>query len=88
MRGILVRKLCALSHASLTFVFGTERLKGLLDKEEQEPEVIKDSPDSPEPANKKPRLCTEEVQPAERAKGTNRSLCLEEKSLAKRPVSK
>ncbi|KAA8580139.1 integrator complex subunit 13 isoform X2 [Etheostoma spectabile] len=47
----------------------SERLKGLLDKEEQESEVIKDSPDSPEPLNKKPRLCTEEVQTPERAKG-------------------
>ncbi|XP_047431258.1 integrator complex subunit 13 isoform X2 [Mugil cephalus] len=47
----------------------SERLKGLLDKEEQESEVIKDSPDSPEPLNKKPRLSTEEVQPPERAKG-------------------
>lgn len=44
----------------------------MLDKEEQESEVIKDSPDSPEPLNKKPRLCTEEVQPPERAKGTDR----------------
>ncbi|KAK2858945.1 hypothetical protein Q5P01_003565 [Channa striata] len=33
----------------------SERLKGLLDKEDQESEVIKDSPDSPEPLNKKPR---------------------------------
>lgn len=32
--------------------------------------MIKDSPDSPEPLNKKPRLATEEVQPPERAKGT------------------
>ncbi|XP_044198917.1 integrator complex subunit 13 [Thunnus albacares] len=47
----------------------SERLKGLLDKEDQESEVIKDSPDSPEPLNKKPRLSTEEVQPPERAKG-------------------
>lgn len=47
----------------------SERLKGLLDKEDQESEVIKDSPDSPEPLNKKPRLATEEVQPPERAKG-------------------
>uniref|UniRef100_A0A3B5AAU0 Integrator complex subunit 13 n=1 Tax=Stegastes partitus TaxID=144197 RepID=A0A3B5AAU0_9TELE len=47
----------------------SERLKGLLDKEDQEAEVIKDSPDSPEPLNKKPRLTTEEVQPPERAKG-------------------
>uniref|UniRef100_A0A4W6G2I0 Integrator complex subunit 13 n=1 Tax=Lates calcarifer TaxID=8187 RepID=A0A4W6G2I0_LATCA len=50
-------------------LFLTFRLKGLLDKEEQEAEVIKDSPDSPEPLNKKPRLSTEEVQPPERAKG-------------------
>uniref|UniRef100_A0A667WZQ4 Integrator complex subunit 13 n=1 Tax=Myripristis murdjan TaxID=586833 RepID=A0A667WZQ4_9TELE len=42
---------------------------GMLDKEEQESEVIKDSPDSPEPLNKKPRLSTDEVQPPERAKG-------------------
>ncbi|XP_029016608.1 integrator complex subunit 13 isoform X2 [Betta splendens] len=47
----------------------SERLKGLIDKEDQESEVIKDSPDSPEPLNKKPRLSTEEVQPPERAKG-------------------
>uniref|UniRef100_A0A8C5HM67 Integrator complex subunit 13 n=1 Tax=Gouania willdenowi TaxID=441366 RepID=A0A8C5HM67_GOUWI len=47
----------------------SERLKVLLDKEDQESEVIKDSPDSPEPLNKKPRLTTEEVQPPERAKG-------------------
>nr|XP_046234949.1 integrator complex subunit 13 isoform X2 [Scatophagus argus] len=47
----------------------SERLKGLLDKEDQESEVIKDSPDSPEPLNKKPRLSIEEVQPPERAKG-------------------
>ncbi|KAM4569423.1 integrator complex subunit 13 isoform 1-T1 [Odontesthes bonariensis] len=47
----------------------SERLKGLLEKEEQESEVIKDSPDSPEPLNKKPRLMAEEVQPPERAKG-------------------
>ncbi|XP_076009428.1 integrator complex subunit 13 [Genypterus blacodes] len=48
----------------------SERLKGLLgDKEDQEAEVIKDSPDSPEPLNKKPRLSTEEVQAPDRAKG-------------------
>ncbi|KAM9334641.1 integrator complex subunit 13 [Symphorus nematophorus] len=47
----------------------SERLKGLLDKDDQEAEVIKDSPDSPEPLVKKPRLSTEEVQPPERAKG-------------------
>ncbi|XP_029351002.1 integrator complex subunit 13 isoform X1 [Echeneis naucrates] len=47
----------------------SERLKGLLEKEDQESEVIKDSPDSPEPLNKKPRLSTDDVQPPERAKG-------------------
>ncbi|XP_008313975.1 integrator complex subunit 13 [Cynoglossus semilaevis] len=47
----------------------SERLKSLLDKEDQESEVIKDSPDSPEPLNKKPRLMAEETQPQERAKG-------------------
>ncbi|XP_017270226.1 integrator complex subunit 13 isoform X2 [Kryptolebias marmoratus] len=47
----------------------SERLKGLLEKEDPESEVIKDSPDSPEPLNKKPRLMTEEVQPTEKAKG-------------------
>ncbi|MEQ2176458.1 hypothetical protein GOODEAATRI_028175 [Goodea atripinnis] len=48
---------------------GPKRLKGLLEKDDQESEVIKDSPDSPEPLNKKPRLIPEEVQPPERAKG-------------------
>uniref|UniRef100_A0AAX7SDJ4 Integrator complex subunit 13 n=1 Tax=Astatotilapia calliptera TaxID=8154 RepID=A0AAX7SDJ4_ASTCA len=47
----------------------SERLKGLMDKDEQESEVIKDSPDSPEPLNKKPRLTSEEIQPPERTKG-------------------
>ncbi|KAJ0056904.1 hypothetical protein NL108_000696, partial [Boleophthalmus pectinirostris] len=42
----------------------SERLKGLLDKDDQESEVIKDSPDSPEPLNKKPRLSSEDAQPA------------------------
>lgn len=42
-----------------------------MDKEDQDTEVIKDSPDSPEPLNKKPRLSPEEVQPLERAKGTS-----------------
>lgn len=41
-----------------------------MEKENPESEVIKDSPDSPEPLNKKPRLIAEEVQPAERAKGS------------------
>lgn len=49
----------------------SQRLKGLMDKDEQESEVIKDSPDSPEPLNKKPRLTSEEIQPPERSKGTN-----------------
>ncbi|XP_041636210.1 integrator complex subunit 13 [Cheilinus undulatus] len=47
----------------------SERLKGLLDKDDQEAEVIKDSPDSPEPLIKKPRLTTDDIQPPERAKG-------------------
>uniref|UniRef100_A0A1A7XHX4 Asunder, spermatogenesis regulator homolog (Drosphila) n=1 Tax=Iconisemion striatum TaxID=60296 RepID=A0A1A7XHX4_9TELE len=47
----------------------SERLKGLLEKDNPESEVIKDSPDSPEPLNKKPRLITEEAPPPERAKG-------------------
>lgn len=49
----------------------SERLKGALEreKEEQESEVIKDSPDSPEPLNKKPRLASEEIQIPEKAKG-------------------
>lgn len=59
----------SLYYVVLSLCFLTCRLKGLLDKDEQESEVIKDSPDSPEPLNKKPRLSTEEVQPPERAKG-------------------
>lgn len=55
----------------------TFRLKGLLDKDDQESEVIKDSPDSPEPLNKKPRLSREEDQPPDRAKGTNRDSVLQ-----------
>uniref|UniRef100_A0A8C6KUM4 Integrator complex subunit 13 n=1 Tax=Nothobranchius furzeri TaxID=105023 RepID=A0A8C6KUM4_NOTFU len=47
----------------------SEKLKGLLEKDNPETEVIKDSPDSPEPLNKKPRLITEEAPPPERAKG-------------------
>lgn len=50
----------------------SERLKGVLEreiKEEQESEVIKDSPDSPEPLNKKPRLSSEDIQIPEKAKG-------------------
>ncbi|KAI1882242.1 hypothetical protein AGOR_G00248670 [Albula goreensis] len=50
----------------------TERLKGALEREKEElveSEVIKDSPDSPEPLNKKPRLALEETQLPEKAKG-------------------
>ncbi|MBN3301880.1 integrator complex subunit 13 isoform X2 [Amia ocellicauda] len=50
----------------------SERLKGVQDREKEElaeAEVIKDSPDSPEPLNKKPRLVVEEIQPVEKAKG-------------------
>lgn len=45
------------------------RLKGAQDKEDEaESEIIKDSPDSPEPLNKKPRL-TEELQVPDKSKG-------------------
>ncbi|XP_018621459.1 integrator complex subunit 13 isoform X2 [Scleropages formosus] len=50
----------------------SERLKAALERDREElaeAEVIKDSPDSPEPLNKKPRLEVEDVQPAEKAKG-------------------
>uniref|UniRef100_A0A672R2W1 Integrator complex subunit 13 n=1 Tax=Sinocyclocheilus grahami TaxID=75366 RepID=A0A672R2W1_SINGR len=50
----------------------SERLKGVMEREKDEPsecEIIKDSPDSPEPLNKKPRLATEEQQPPEKSKG-------------------
>lgn len=49
------------------------RLKAALEREKDdlpESEVIKDSPDSPEPLNKKPRLEMEEHQLPEKAKGT------------------
>ncbi len=39
--------------------------------EQSECEIIKDSPDSPEPPNKKPRLATEEQQPPEKSKGSH-----------------
>lgn len=57
----------------------TVRLKGLLDKDNQESEVIKDSPDSPEPLNKKPRVSREEDQPPDRAKGANHDIILQMK---------
>ncbi|MCJ8743419.1 hypothetical protein PDJAM_G00093740 [Pangasius djambal] len=50
----------------------TERLKGAMEREkenESESGVIKDSPDSPEPFNKKPRLTLEDLQPQEKSKG-------------------
>ncbi|XP_063072937.1 integrator complex subunit 13 [Engraulis encrasicolus] len=46
----------------------SERLKPVEKEEAPESEIIKDSPDSPEPLNKKPRL-TEEVPVPEKAKG-------------------
>ncbi|KAI5624104.1 protein asunder-like isoform X1, partial [Silurus asotus] len=50
----------------------TDRLKGKVEREkenESESGVIKDSPDSPEPFNKKPRLMLEDLQPQEKTKG-------------------
>lgn len=50
----------------------TDRLNGLTEREKEEQseaEVIKDSPDSPEPFNKKPRLSVEELQPPAKTKG-------------------
>lgn len=49
----------------------SSRLKAVVEREkdEQDCEVIKDSPDSPEPLIKKPRLATEEQQPLEKSKG-------------------
>lgn len=48
------------------------RLKGLLDREKEElaeAEIIKDSPDSPEPPNKKPLVVTEDLPGPEKNKG-------------------
>ncbi|XP_067162001.1 integrator complex subunit 13 isoform X3 [Apteryx mantelli] len=50
----------------------SERLKSLLDREKEElaeAEVIKDSPDSPEPPNKKPLITMDEMPTVEKAKG-------------------
>ncbi|KAM6437631.1 integrator complex subunit 13 isoform 2-T2 [Liasis olivaceus] len=50
----------------------SERLKGLLDREKEElaeAEVIKDSPDSPEPPNKKPLVAMDELPGTEKNKG-------------------
>ncbi|XP_043943590.1 integrator complex subunit 13 [Protopterus annectens] len=49
-----------------------ERIKGVLEREKEElveAEVIKDSPDSPEPPAKKPCVSVDEVQPVEKSKG-------------------
>uniref|UniRef100_A0A8C5MU85 Integrator complex subunit 13 n=1 Tax=Leptobrachium leishanense TaxID=445787 RepID=A0A8C5MU85_9ANUR len=56
----------------------SERLKSI-EREKEEPteaEVIKDSPDSPEPPNKKPRISVEDVAPAEKSKGPMSLLAL------------
>ncbi|KAG8438568.1 hypothetical protein GDO86_004944 [Hymenochirus boettgeri] len=50
----------------------TERVKSSIDREKEElieSEVIKDSPDSPEPPNKKPHIAVEDVSPVEKSKG-------------------
>ncbi|XP_058045773.1 integrator complex subunit 13 isoform X2 [Ahaetulla prasina] len=50
----------------------SERLKGLLDREKEElaeAEVIKDSPDSPEPPNKKPLVAMDDLPGPEKNKG-------------------
>ncbi|XP_054974015.1 integrator complex subunit 13 isoform X2 [Sorex araneus] len=50
----------------------SERLKGILERGKEElaeAEIIKDSPDSPEPPNKKPLLEVDETPPTEKAKG-------------------
>lgn len=60
---------CILLHC---FPSLSKRLKGLLDREKEElaeAEVIKDSPDSPEPPNKKPLITMDEMPTVEKAKG-------------------
>ncbi|CAH2278446.1 integrator complex subunit 13 isoform X1 [Pelobates cultripes] len=56
----------------------SERLKSIeRDKEDlTEAEVIKDSPDSPEPPNKKPRNSVDDVTPVEKSKGPMSLLAL------------
>ncbi|XP_060114106.1 integrator complex subunit 13 isoform X1 [Heteronotia binoei] len=57
----------------------SERIKGLLDREKEElgeAEVIKDSPDSPEPPNKKPLITMGEITPIEKNKGPTSLLSL------------
>ncbi|ELK33906.1 Cell cycle regulator Mat89Bb like protein [Myotis davidii] len=49
-----------------------ERLKGILERGKEElaeAEIIKDSPDSPEPPNKKPLVEMDETPPVEKSKG-------------------
>lgn len=55
----------------------SKRLKSLLDREKEElaeAEVIKDSPDSPEPPNKKPLITMDEMPVVEKAKGKTEGL--------------
>ncbi|XP_047643295.1 integrator complex subunit 13 isoform X1 [Phacochoerus africanus] len=50
----------------------SERLKGILERGKEElaeAEIIKDSPDSPEPPNKKPLVEMDETPPIEKSKG-------------------
>uniref|UniRef100_A0A8C0KGI8 Integrator complex subunit 13 n=1 Tax=Canis lupus dingo TaxID=286419 RepID=A0A8C0KGI8_CANLU len=50
----------------------SERLKGILERGKEElaeAEIIKDSPDSPEPPNKKPLVDMDETPPVEKSKG-------------------
>ncbi|XP_048355423.1 integrator complex subunit 13 isoform X1 [Sphaerodactylus townsendi] len=57
----------------------SERLKSLLDREKEElgeAEVIKDSPDSPEPPNKKPLVAMDEMPSVEKTKGPTSLLSL------------
>lgn len=56
----------------------SERLKSV-EREKEDPteaEVIKDSPDSPEPPNKKPRSSVEDLAPVEKSKGPMSLLAL------------
>lgn len=68
----------ALAYFVSLFSF-SKRLKGLLDREKEElaeAEVIKDSPDSPEPPNKKPLITVDELPTVEKAKGKPEELQL------------
>lgn len=72
MRSVLL----VLSEVSSFFPsFPPSRLKGVLDREKEElaeAEVIKDSPDSPEPPNKKPLVMIDEIPPVEKTKGKSK----------------